>query len=150
MGSDDLAQRSARRSRAVPPARDKVINLAYRFERDLLEQAEISAAWPISPALERLRPGVYSLKDSEAIERFAASSTRRCCWKVRMLARRFVSTPASVGTTSTTGQQDTGFFLQLELTGLASVGSAADTFLTESIRGYTRPTETDWQKLQAL
>jgi hypothetical protein len=58
-----------------------------------------------------------------------------------MLARRFVSTRPPVGTTSTTGQQDTGFFLQLELTGLASVGSAADTFLTESIRGYTRPTE---------
>ena len=123
------------------PAGDKVINLAYRFQRDLLEQAEISAAWPVSQHWNVFARGVYSLKDSEAIERFVGFEYTAPCWKVRMLARRFVSTRPPVGTISTTGQQDTSFFLQLELTGLASVGSAADTFLTESIRGYTRPTE---------
>jgi len=58
---------------------------------------------------------------------------------VRMLARRYVSA-RPIGSSST-GQQDTGIYLQLELTGLASVGSAADTFLTEAIRGYSRPLE---------
>ena len=123
------------------PSPDEVINLAYRFQRDLLEQAEVSAAWPISQHWNVFARGVYSLKDSEAIERFVGFEYSASCWKVRTLLRRFVSTRPPAGTTSTTGQQETGFFLQLELTGLASVGSAADTFLTESIRGYTRPSE---------
>jgi LPS-assembly protein len=132
------------------PSGEKVVNLAYRFQRDLLEQADISAAWPISQHWNVFARGVYSLKDSETIERFAGFEYRANCWKVRMLARRFVSTRPPVGTTSTTGQQDTGFFLQLELTGLASVGSAADTFLTSSIRGYTRPTEPGLAKTSGL
>jgi hypothetical protein len=37
------------------------------------------------------------------------------------------------------GSQSTGIWLQLELTGLASVGSASDAFLTEEIRGYRAP-----------
>ena len=130
------------------PSGEEVVNLAYRFQRDLLEQAEISAAWPLSQHWNVFARGVYSLKDSEAIERFVGFEYRACCWKVRMLARRFVST-RPVGTSST-GQQDTGFFLQLELTGLASVGSAADTFLTESIRGYTRPPEPGLAKTPGL
>jgi len=132
------------------PSGQAVINLAYRFQRDLLEQAEISAAWPVSRHWNVFARGVYSLKDSEPIERFAGFEYSASCWKVRALARRFVSTRPPVGATSTTGQQDTGFFLQVELTGLASVGSAADSFLTESIRGYTRPTEPGLGKTPGL
>ena len=132
------------------PSPEQVVNLAYRFQRDLLEQAEISAAWPISQHWNVFARGVYSLKDSEAIERFVGFEYSASCWKVRTLLRRFVSTRPPAGTTSTTGQQETGFFLQLELTGLASVGSAADTFLTESIRGYTRPAEPEVGKTPGL
>jgi hypothetical protein len=46
------------------------------------------------------------------------------------VARRFVS--------DRTGAQDTQFYLQLELNGLSSVGSGADAFLEEAIRGYSR------------
>jgi LPS-assembly protein len=54
-----------------------------------------------------------------------------CCWRLRVLGRKFVSTR--------TGEQDSGIYVQLELTGLASVGSAADAFLSGAIRGYSRP-----------
>jgi hypothetical protein len=74
-----------------------------------------------------------------------------------LLARALRGTPlhqqASAGThdgstpTSTqAGPQDTAAWLQLELTGLASVGSASDTFLIDEIRGYT-PSEANSQKL---
>ncbi len=53
---------------------------------------------------------------------------------MKLVGRKFVS--------SRTGEQDTGIYLQLELTGLASVGSAADAFLTGAIRGYERPDTT--------
>ena len=44
--------------------------------------------------------------------------------------------------------QDTGVWLQLELAGLASVGSASDASLTEVIRGYA-PAEATAFKNQA-
>ena len=130
------------------PSPEQVVNVAYRYQRDLLEQAEISAAWPINQHWNAFVRGVYSLKDDEAIERFAGFEYRASCWKLRMLARRYVSS-RPLGSNAT-GQQDTGVYLQLELTGLASVGSAADAFLTEAIRGYTRPTEPGLAKTSGL
>jgi hypothetical protein len=50
---------------------------------------------------------------------------------VRLGARRFVNSH------DPTASQSTGFWLQLELAGLAGVGSASDNFLREEIRGYT-------------
>ncbi len=130
------------------PSGEQVVNVAYRFQRDLLEQAEVSTAWPINQHWNVFARGIYSLKDHQTIERFAGFEYRACCWRVKMLARRFVSSRPTTG--GGTGEQDTGVYLQLELTGLASVGSAADTFLTEAIRGYARPVEPSLAKTPGL
>ena len=113
------------------PAGEQVINLGYRFQRDLLNQYELSAAWPINKNWNAFGRYVYSLLDDKSLERFAGFEYASCCWRMRLVGRKYVSTR--------TGQQDTGIYLQLELTGLASVGSAADAFLTGAIRGYERP-----------
>jgi LPS-assembly protein len=113
------------------PAPEELINVGYRFERNLLEQAEISGAWPVARNWNVFARGVYSLKDDKALERFVGFEYRACCWRVRFGARRYVTTFQ--------GAQDTGAWLQLELTGLASVGSASDSFLSEAIRGYAPP-----------
>ena len=72
---------------------------------------------------------VYSLRDDETLEKFAGFEYKACCYRLRMVARRFIS--------SRTGEQDTGVYLQLELNGLASVGTPADAFLERTIRGYS-------------
>jgi LPS-assembly protein len=113
------------------PAGEQVINLGYRYQRDLLDQAEVSTAWPIGQRWNAFARYVYSLQDSKSLERFVGVEYRACCWRLRVVGRKFVS--------SRTGEQDTNVALQLELTGLASVGSAADAFLTGAIRGYERP-----------
>jgi LPS-assembly protein len=112
------------------PGPEKVINVGYRFQRERLEQAEVSSAWPIGQRWAAFGRLVHSFEDSKTLERFAGLEYRSCCWRLRFLGRRFVS--------SRTGEQDTGFYVQLELTGLASVGSAADSFLATAIRGYSR------------
>jgi LPS-assembly protein len=117
------------------PGGEQVVNLGYRFQRDLLNQYELSGAWPIGKKWNAYARYVYSLLDDKPIERLAGFEYASCCWRVRFLGRKFVSTRTSTGT----GKEDTGFYLQLELTGLASVGSAADAFLTGAIRGYERP-----------
>jgi LPS-assembly protein len=117
-----------------------VVNLGYRYQRDVLEQAELSSSWPVSDAWNVFVRGVYSIQDHKSLERFAGFEYRACCWKVRLGGRSFVSTR--------TGSTDTGVYLQLELTGLASVGSESDSFLTTAIRGYV-PAENPIRQPQA-
>ena len=99
---------------------------------DSLDQVEASAAWPILRNWNAYGRVVYALDTHQMLERFAGFEYRACCWGIRILARRALS--------NSTGRQDTGIFVQLELNGLASVGSEAGTFLGSAIRGYSPTT----------
>jgi LPS-assembly protein len=96
---------------------------------DSLDQVEASAAWPILRNWNAYGRVVYALDTHQMLERFAGFEYHGCCWGVRILGRRSLS--------NSTGRQDTGIFVQLELNGLASVGSEAGTFLGSAIRGYS-------------
>jgi LPS-assembly protein len=113
------------------PAETQVLNLSYRAQRDVLEQGELSGAWPLGKRWNVYARAVYSLRDSEMLERFAGFEYRSCCWRVSAVARRSVS--------SRDGAQESSFYLQLELIGLANVGDA-DAFLKHTIRGYSPET----------
>ncbi len=114
------------------PDAERVMNFAYRFQRERLEQGEVSGAWPIGKRWNLFARLVYDLEADQSLERFAGLEYRACCWRLRAVARRFVS--------SRTGERDTGIYLQLELNGLASVGTPADAFLERAIRGYATST----------
>jgi LPS-assembly protein len=116
------------------PDRDRVLNLSYRAQRDRLEQTEVSGAWPIGKRWNAYARAVYSLRDSTMLERFAGFEYRACCWRLRAVARRSVS--------NREGTQESSFYLQLELNGLASVGDA-DAFLEHTIRGYSPETSVE-------
>jgi LPS-assembly protein len=136
------------------PAPDKVINLGYRYEHfqfvpgqfgqpgyeQGFDQVEFSGTWPIKGHVNVFAREVVSLRDETELERFAGFEYRACCWRVRLGARRFVN--------SHNGSQESGIWLQLELAGLAGVGSASDAFLTEEIRGYI-PGEAPNSRIQA-
>ena len=126
---DDRKERAQVRLQ-YKPGPEKVVNAGYRFQRERLDQAEVSAAWPVAKQWNLYARYVHSFDDDKSLERFGGLEYSSCCWRLRVLGRRFVS--------SRTGEQDTGIYLQLELTGLASVGSAADAFLSSAIRGYSR------------
>jgi LPS-assembly protein len=111
------------------PDPQRVVNLGYRFQRDRLEQADLSLAWPISRSWRIYGRTLYSLRDKENIERFAGFEYSSCCWRVRAVAREYVSRRS--------GERDSGIYVQLELKGLSSVGVAADAFLERAIRGYS-------------
>jgi LPS-assembly protein len=146
---DPQASRSERTQVNVQyrPSPQEVINVGYRYQRTVLgptdlsgtqpqlqlsntgvEQVEVSAAWPIGQSWNAYVRGVYSFKDDKPLERFAGFEYRACCWKIRLGGRSFINRDRT---------QDTGVYLQLELTGLASVGSESDSFLTEAIPGFT-------------
>lgn len=111
------------------PRHDTVVNVGYRYREGLLEQWDASAAWRLSPNWQVFARQVYSLRDRTSIDRFAGFEYGSCCWRVRLIGRRYVS--------NRTGESDTSVMLQLELKGLSSVGTSDDTFLRRGIRGYS-------------
>jgi LPS-assembly protein len=108
---------------------NQLINVGYRYDRGLVEQADVSTAWPIGRRWEFYGRSVYSLRDHKPLDNFVGLRFRGDCWGIRAVVRHSVSTR--------TGALDTGFYVQLELTGLSSVGTGADTFLQQSIQGYS-------------
>jgi LPS-assembly protein len=113
----------------------RVVNIGYRFQQDSLDQTVIlkqwdaSVAWPISTNWNTVGRWVYSLKDNKSIEQVAGFEYKSCCYRIQLVERRYV--------TNRNGGLDTSIALQLELTGLSSVGKREDSFLEQSIRGYS-------------
>jgi LPS-assembly protein len=110
-------------------ASDRVVNAGYRFRRDLVEQFDVSVAWPITGGWRGFGRLVYSLREEKTLDRFVGIEYGSCCWAVRIISRRYVS--------SRSGDEDTSFGLQLELKGLSSVGVDNEAFLRDAIRGYS-------------
>jgi LPS-assembly protein len=119
------------------PDPTRVVNIGYRFQQNVLNQQVIlkqwdgSFAWPIADHWNTVGRWVYSLQDRQTIEQMAGFEYKSCCWKIQVVQRRYVRV------TNGTPGLDTSIALQLELTGLSSVGKPANTFLEREIRGYS-------------
>ena len=87
------------------PEYDRVVNLGYRFRRGGIEQVEGSVAWPIGNNWSAYARMVYSLEDETTLDQFAGFEYRSCCWRIRAVARRYVS--------DRTGDTDTSFCCSL-------------------------------------
>ena len=117
------------------PDPTRVVNIGYRFQQGILKQWDGSFAWPIAAHWNTVGRWVYSLQDRQTIEQVAGVEFKSCCYKVQLVQRRYLS--IRPGTTTVGGTLDTSIALQLELTGLSSVGKREDSFLEQSIRGYS-------------
>jgi LPS-assembly protein len=117
------------------PDPSRVVNIGYRFQEGILKQWDGSFAWPIAEHWNTVGRWVYSLQDRQTIEQVAGFEYKSCCYKIQLVQRRYLS--IRPGTTTSGGTLDTSIALQLELTGLSSVGKREDSFLEQSIRGYS-------------
>ena len=124
---DGTAQSEARFQ--YRPSSNKILNLAYRFRRDSLEQGDLSWSWPVGSNWNVVGRYNYSFRDDEALEQFVGIEYESCCWGLRLVSRRHISTRD--------GTQDSSIGLQLVLKGMASVGTAADKILERGILGYS-------------
>jgi len=126
-GTGDTTQSQARLQ--YRPASNKIMNFAYRFRRDSLEQGDVSWAWPLTSKWSFVGRYNYSFRDDRTLEEFYGLEYGSCCWGMRVVSRRFISTRD--------GTRDTTFGLQLVLKGMTSVGTAADKLLERGILGYS-------------
>lgn len=112
------------------PEPGKVANLTYRFNRNTLRQFDASTQWPISAQWQGLARWNYSIQDRRTLEGLVGLEYNKSCWALRLVAHRFATA---------TQQATNAFFIQLELTGMSSIGSNPLSLLRQSITGYTQP-----------
>lgn len=111
------------------PASNRILNFAYRFKRDSIEQGDISWSWPLTTKWNFVGRYNYSFRDKQTLEEFYGLEYGSCCWGLRIVSRRYISTRD--------GTRDTTIGLQLVLKGMTSVGTAADKMLERGILGYS-------------
>src|SRR5690606_38602815 len=115
---------------------DGVVNLAYRYRRnvlrqtDLLEQVDLSFLYPINPAWSVVGRYYYSLQSNQVLEAIAGVQWESCCVAARLVARRYVR--------NTRGEMNDAIQLEIELKGLGSAGPANQSRLRRAILGYHR------------
>ncbi|MGH8508237.1 MAG: LPS-assembly protein LptD, partial [Gammaproteobacteria bacterium] len=117
------------------PDPDTIVNADYRIRRDIrglgdtfIEQTDLAFRWPLDPNWSVIGKWTYSLDVEDTLEAAGGFEYNSCCWGVRAVARRFLS--------SSTGEFDNAFFVQIELKGLAGFGRSTTSYLKRSIPGY--------------
>ncbi|MDE0286239.1 MAG: LPS assembly protein LptD, partial [Gammaproteobacteria bacterium] len=120
------------------PAGSKVINLAYRVRRAAtgqirrtptdIEQSDVSFSWPLTDKLNTVGRWNYAVSEGRTLDLFFGVEYEGCCFAIKAVGRRFLS--------NLEGDFNTGFFLQLELKGLGSIGQRTVDLLNQAIPGY--------------
>lgn len=123
------------------PDLGKVLNVGYRFTRGQLKNFDLSAQWPIFRGLSGVGRVNYSLRDRRVAEGLAGLEYNGGCWVVRLV---------TYNVTVATGDTSRSVFLQLELNGVARVGSNPLEALRQNIAGYTKINEPQGSTLPPL
>lgn len=112
------------------PQPGKVFNVGYRYTRNVLEQVDVSAQWPLYRGLSALARWNYSIQDRTLVEALGGLEYNGGCWAVRGVLHSFVTAA---------DKRSNGFFVQFELSGMSrGVGSNPAQVLGRSITGYQR------------
>jgi LPS-assembly protein len=111
------------------PERAKLLNLSYRYQRDVLRQVDISGQWPIAGGWYGVGRYNYSFLDQRLLEGLAGAEYNAGCWVFRAVVQRL---QAAANVASTT------LIFQLEFTGVGQVGTAeAVQLLRRDVPGYS-------------
>ncbi len=109
------------------PRPGSVMGLAYRYKLDEIEQVDFAAQWPIAARWYGVGRANYSIRDKQWVELLAGFEYRDDCWALRLVGQSFVT----IGEARTTS-----LLFQLQLNGIASIGTGLLEQLRRSIPGY--------------
>ena len=107
-----------------------MVNLSYRYRRDLLKQADLSFLYPINPVWSVVGRYYYSFQDNKVLEAIGGVQWDSCCLAVRLLGRHYVR--------NRQGDSDNQIQMEFVLKGLSSLGQNTDKTLRRGILGYYR------------
>lgn len=109
------------------PEPGKVLNLSYRFTQNNLEQFNASTQWPLGRGYYGLARANYSIREGSLIEGLAGIEYDAGCWQSRFVVQRVQTATADA---------NFAMFFQLDLGGLASIGSNPLKLINRNIPGY--------------
>lgn len=127
----------------LPESRDRLANIGYHFRREDLalgqkpvRQASVSFVQPVNVNWQLLGLWQYDIRNRETQDALLGVQYEACCWRVRMFERRFLTDPDDVSP----GAQRTrnAFFIEIELKGLAGLGSSINSLLGNNVFGYNQ------------
>ena len=120
------------------PAPGRVLSLIYRYSRELvdqiggqseLKQTYLSAQWPLTDNWTFVGAWNYSIPDRKTLEAVIGLEYNGGCWALRVVGQQL---------TTTTETRTNSIFVQLELNGLARVGTSPLELLRRTVPGYLR------------
>ncbi len=122
-----------------------IVNLGYRYRVDnqtrdtVINQSDMSFLLPIYNNWNIIGRWQYSILHGLTVDSFIGLEKESCCWRFRILGRRFVNNVETIDLSQEEGQAETAFFVQLELKGMTSIGSNVEKFLERNMYGYRIP-----------
>ena len=123
------------------PGGGRALSLVYRYSKELvdqtggqseLNQTYLSGQWPVSDNWSVVGAWNYSIPDHKTLEAVLGLEYNGGCWVLRVVGQQL---------TTTTEQTTRSIFVQLELNGLARVGTSPLDLLRRTVPGYLRTNE---------
>lgn len=137
----------------------RIVNVNYTYTASEIQQpslitkseeSDVNLIWPITQHWSTIGRWNFGWDDNRTIEAFAGLEYNDCCWKTRLVWRRFLKDPRNVtqfvddpatpggfiAVTDLKTPSDVGIFFEFQLKGLASLGGRLDSFLEDAIPGY--------------
>lgn len=142
----------------------KIFNLSYIYTSPEVqpaslvqnaEETDLSFIWPIKGRWSAIGRWNFSWDRHQTIESLAGFEYNDCCWKARVVIRRFLKEPRNITVlqddpASPTGftpvsrtvlPDDKGIFIEFQMKGLATLGRRLDLLLEDAIPGYEKREE---------
>jgi len=130
---------------------NQIFNLGYRFIRKIpreynselydadVEQADFSTIFPVFKNWNLIGRYNYDLTNSRNLETFAGLQYESCCWRLSLLARKWIDRDDGIVLPEDDLTEDKGIFLQIQFKGLAGYGTKVESILKDGIYGYEPP-----------
>ena len=109
------------------PEPGRILHLSYRYTTKNLEQINASTQWPLGRGYYGLARANYSIREGSMIEGLAGIEYDAGCWQSRFVIQRVQTATADA---------NYAMFFQLELGGMASIGSNPLQLINRNIPGY--------------
>jgi LPS-assembly protein len=120
---------------------DGIVNLGYRYRRNLLKQVDLSFLYPLNTSWSLVGRYYYSFfrrrstnpllsQDPQLLEGILGVQWDSCCMAVRLVGRRYIQ--------NRVGDLNNAIQLEIEFKGLGSAGPDTESRLRRAILGYYR------------
>ena len=126
----------------------KLFNISYAYLRDLnpptetgiasrdIDQVDLSFVYPVARQWTVMGRANYDFQNSQELESFFGFEYNDCCYRFRILARRWLDSNIANLVVDQDAQYDQGIFFEVHFKGLGGSGAKVNSILNDGIFGY--------------